>query len=101
MPKDLSDRQALAARWTELVKKVLPSMAQCHQWPVTEDHCFMRICLDCALGAPWHTVVRRPAIQHLSNYQLSEAIAVAERVVRTPSALDELNRQSISWRKQH
>jgi hypothetical protein len=100
MTKELSEREALAARWTALVQKVLPSMARQHQWPVTEDHCFMRICLDGALGAPWHTIVRRPAIRHLSDQQLSEAVAIAESVVRDPSTLGALNRQSLGWRKQ-
>jgi hypothetical protein len=99
MPQDPSEREELVTRWTVLVQEILPSMAKCHQWPMTEDHCFMRICLDGALGAPWHTIVRRPAIRHLSDQQLSEAIAVAESVIRSPPILDELNRQSISWRK--
>jgi hypothetical protein len=99
MTDDISDRKRLVARWTELVKNTLPSMAQRHQWPVNEDHCFMRICLDSALGAPWHTVVKHPAIRHLSNHQLTTAIAVAEGVVCHPKTLHALNRQSISWRK--
>lgn len=59
----------------------------------------MRVCLDAAIGAPWHLHVKRPAIRHLSAMQLAAAIAVAEDLVLAPGTLDALNRQSILWRK--
>ncbi len=74
-------------------------MAETCSWPISLDHCFMRVCLDTALGAPWHLIVRRPAIRHLTSEQLAAAITVAEGVVRAPETLEALNRQSIGWRK--
>jgi hypothetical protein len=93
-------RTELVARWNELVRKVLPGLAAQYRWPISQDHCFMRVCLDTALGAPWHTVIRRPAIRHLSDDQLAVAIAVAEALQPAPETLDALNRQSIRWRKE-
>jgi hypothetical protein len=94
-----SHRAMLIARWLELVRNILPGMSKQHSWPISQDHCFMRVCLDTALGAPWHTVIRRPAIRHLSDEQLGAAIMVAQALVLAPQALEAINRQSILWRK--
>jgi hypothetical protein len=58
----------------------------------------MRVCLDTALGAPWPTVVNRPAVRHLTDKQLLAAISVAQSLLKTPAILHELNQQSIQWR---
>ena len=92
-------RVALIERWLLLTNQTLPRMAEHQRWPVSQNHCFMRICLDTSLGAPWHTVVKKPALRHMSDSQLRDAVAVADRVVETPSLLFELNAQSIAGRK--
>lgn len=91
-------RLALLARWTLLTGTVLPAMAREHRWPITLDHCFMRVCLDTSLGARWDTMVRRPAIRHLDLSQLAAAVAQAERVAAEPSLLPTLNRASLRLR---
>ena len=73
-------------------------MANTHRWPIRFDHCFMRVCLDNALGTAWHTQVRRPAIRNLTDAQLRDAIAWAERIVADPAMLPPLNRRSLEWR---
>jgi hypothetical protein len=98
-PVDPCRRAELVARWGQLLRHVLPKVAVQHRWPITQDHCFMRVCLDTALGAPWHTIVKRPAIRHLSDDELAVAIAVAEGLMHEPETLDGLNQQSIRWRK--
>jgi hypothetical protein len=98
-PGDSCCRATLVAQWNALVRKALPSMAAQHRWPISQDHCFMRVCLDTAVGAPWHRVVKRPAIRNLSDDQLVAAIAIAEGLMLAPETLDALNRQSILWRK--
>ena len=92
------DRGALLGRWLDLTRTVLPAMAPAQKWPIRHDHCFMRICLDLAIGQRWDTVVRRPAIRHLSAEQLQAAVAVAERLVADPACLVALNRQSLALR---
>jgi len=93
-----SHREALEARWLALTREVLPAMAAAERWPIRLDHCFMRVCLDAAIGRPWHEAVRRPAIRHLTEAQLAAAIAVAERIRAEPALLPALNRQSLLGR---
>ena len=94
-----TERERLAARWLHLTRAVLPGMAGAQRWPIRFDHCFMRVCLDNALGRPWHEVVRRPAVRHLSAEQLQEAVAVAERIAADPDSLPGLNTASLAWRR--
>jgi hypothetical protein len=93
-----SARETLVARWLSLTRTILPALAEQNSWPIHNDHCFMRVCLDAALGGPWHLSVKRPAIANLTNQQLAAAIKIAEDLVRAPETLEALNRQSIAWR---
>ena len=93
------DRAAIVARWTELTREVLPEMAAAQRWPIRLDHCFMRVCLDAALGAPWTAAVDRPAVRTMSEAQLGTAIAVAESIVADPGSLSGLNEASLRGRR--
>ena len=73
-------------------------MAPGQGWPISADHCFMRVCLDAAIGARWDTKIARPAIRHLTVAQLARAIDIAERIAAQPSLLPALNRQSLAYR---
>ena len=94
----MTDRAALLARWLDLTRTTLPGMAAAHTWPIRLDHCFMRVCLDAAIGRPWHEAVRRPAVRHLTDAQLAAAVDVAERVARDPASLPALNEASLRLR---
>lgn len=93
-------RAALAATWNNLVRDKLPNMATHNNWPISLDHCFMRVCLDTVCGQPWHLAIKRPAIRHLTDEQLKRAMEVAQGLILDPASLDTLNRQSIEWRRQ-
>jgi hypothetical protein len=99
MPLEFATRLALNSSWLNLMKETLPSMANEHHWPISIDHCFMRVCLDTALGAPWHALVRLPAIRHLTNDQMSKAIGVAQSIISSPELLHALNQNSIQARR--
>lgn len=88
----------MQARWLDLTRRVLPGMAAAQRWPIRYDHCFMRVCLDHALGAAWHTAVRRPFLRHATDEQMRAAITWAERIVAEPGLLPELNQRSLQWR---
>ena len=92
-------RAAMLERWAALTREVLPDMAVAHLWPIRLDHCFMRVCLDAAVDAPWPTVVARPAVRHLSDEQLARAVAVAESIVADPGRIHALNERSIGMRR--
>ena len=96
---DGAERAARVARWLDLTRRILPAMADEHAWLIRQDHCFMRVCLDTALARPWREVVAVPAIRGLSDAQLEDAIAVAERVAAHPSTLPALNAASLDARR--
>ena len=90
---------ALIARWNDLTRRVLPGMAGAQGWPIRLDHCFMRVCLDHAVGDVWTAHIPRPAIAHMEMPILARAIAVAEGIRDQPGTLPLLNQQSLVWRK--
>ena len=94
-----SEREPLIERWLELTRCRMPAMAAEHRWPIRLDHCFMRVCLDEALGAPWPDVVRRPALRHMNHDQLAAAVRVAEGIVQRPETLGALNERSLQGRR--
>lgn len=92
-------RAALEERWLALTSERLPAMAGAQAWPIHLDHCFMRVCLDAALGAPWTNAVKRPALRHMSDVQLEAAVRIAEGIAASPDSLPELNRRSLDGRR--
>ena len=92
------ERERLLARWRLLTALVLPGMAAGCGWPIRLDHCFMRVCLDHAIGQRWDQVVRRPAVRHLTDAELGRAVAVAEAIERDPACLVALNAASLRMR---
>ena len=93
------DRESLERRWMELTRVVLPGMAALERWPIRNDHCFMRVCLDAVFGGVLHHSIARPAIRSLADDELAQAVAVAEGIVIAPETLRALNQQSLAWRR--
>lgn len=53
-------------------------------WPITLDHCFMRVALDHVFGQRWDTAIDRrngPAYRQLNATQLRTAISIAESML--------------------
>lgn len=92
----------LRNQYLELTNHVLPNLAASRHFPVRENHCFQRIILDNLLGCCWYEVLERkrePAYKQLSETQLEEAIALANRIIAQPdSYLQHLNQNSLNWR---
>lgn len=89
----------LIARWLELTRTILPGMASAAKWPISLDHCFMRVFLDHAVGERWDASVKRPAIKHMPTEKLRRAVLLGEIVVADPGRLAALNAQSLEWRR--
>lgn len=68
-------------------------------WPIRHDHCFMRVCLDAAVGRRWHEAIRRPATRHAPDAVLARAVALAERVRDAPDRLAALDAASRAMRR--
>ncbi len=89
---------ALRARWRDLVGRRLPALAAERRWPVRADHCFARILLDAAVGAPWRTRIAPPAWRNAPAPVLKEAVRLGEAAVAGMVDLGALNRRSRAMR---
>ena len=95
----LLDRPRLEAEWLTITRQTLPALAKTRRWPVSADHCFMRILLDTSHKTRWDNVVtRRPAYKHIGKAQLIAAIALGQQVAAGEVDLWALNAQSLRWR---
>ena len=96
---DAPERARLEAQWLTITRHTLPALAKTRNWPVSADHCFMRILLDTVHGGRWDRVVRgRPAYIHVDRERLAAAVALGESVVSGEEDLWPLNAQSLAWR---
>ena len=93
-----SRRDALVERWFGLTKTRLPRLSKTRDWPVSEDHCFMRIFLDNACEGVWSEQIKSPAYRNASEPTLEQAIALAEAVAEDEADLWALNARSLAWR---
>lgn len=92
----------LRSQYLELTNHVLPELAASRNFPVRHNHCFQRIILDNLFDCCWYEVLERkqaPAYQQLTEDQLEQAIAIANRIISQPdSYLQQLNQNSLNWR---
>lgn len=92
-------RAELEADWLHLTRVELPALAVERAWPVSADHCFQRILLDCACAGRWYDVIpKRPAYAHAPEDTLARAIALARAAVAGEVDMAALNRRSLTWR---
>ena len=97
---DPLERAKLEAEWLTLTRATLPALAKTRRWPVSADHCFMRILLDAVHKARWDCVVtKRPAYKHIGKAQLVAALALGQQVAAGEADLWSLNTQSLRWRE--
>lgn len=98
----MDERGDLEARYLELTRVELPSRAARNQWPIREDHCFMRILLDRLFEDCWYNHLSRrrgPAYRQLSDKQLRTLIGWAETLIQDDGELlAAWNRDSLWWR---
>lgn len=96
---DALERARLEAEWLTLTRQTLPALAKLRRWPVSADHCFMRILLDAVHEGRWDRVVQgRPAYKYIDIERLAAGVKLAERVVASETDLWALNTQSLAWR---
>ena len=96
---DIDHALRLRLRWRRLVEDELPGVAAARRWPVRLDHCFARILLDAACGAPWRTVIGAPAWRNAPRAILTTAIALGEACLAGDADLAALNRKSLAMRR--
>ena len=101
MSEEIKRMQDIIQVYMHLTKEVLPSIAKKKKpdWPVYEDHCFQRIVLDTICGGVWYEHLKRPAYENLTNEQTKLAVELCENIINGKAKLNQLNQQSISWRR--
>lgn len=104
-PTEKDDIDSFRERWTHLYASHLPALAKArdpaqNHWPVHLDHCFARIILDNAIGIdkPWTQAIKSPAVRNMTVEQLSNALALGEKVANGEADLVELDRVSLKLR---
>ena len=92
-------RDEWIARFKRLTEQALPERARAERWPLRNDHCFKRVCLDHAVQDEWYRHIRKPAERHIAGEALERAVRCAEELLAGDEALlRERNRQSLHWR---
>lgn len=95
------NRPDLLMRYFDLTRNALPARAHRERWVVRADHCFQRIILDNVVSDAWRNQLTapRPAYQQLSDEQLRQAVALANRIEEEGDGLlRSLNQNSLEWR---
>jgi len=91
-------QDALRRRWRDLVERRLPTAAGDRDWPIHLDHCFARVLLDNAVGAPWRTQIAPPAWQNAPPDTLARAVALGEAALDGREDMATLNSRSLALR---
>ena len=100
-----SSRGQLEARYKDLFNVALPDKAMEKQWPISQNHCLMRIALDHYCGRCWYDRwdQRKGAMASMSTAELQGVIQVAERMLQDGGQggagfVGELHRRSLAYR---
>jgi hypothetical protein len=95
------DIASLRETYLRKVTETLPQQARARgDWPICQDHCFSRVVLDNVFEDEWYDHVDgRPAYEHLSVAELTQAIEIADRMLEgeRPTVV-ELHANSLQWR---
>ncbi|MEL7485720.1 MAG: N-acetyltransferase, partial [Pseudomonadota bacterium] len=65
---------------------------------VSRDHCFARILLDAACGAPWRSRIPAPAWRNAPAPVLREAVRLGEAAIAGEIDMSRLNQHSLALR---
>lgn len=100
-PFESAEHKKNLKQFLHYANNVLPSIAAAKKkaWPISHDHCFMRVILDNVCGCAWYDVIPSPAYQNLSEEYAIAAAQLAERIACESVSLHTLNERSKQWRK--
>ena len=63
-----------------------------------DNHCYLRIALDNAIGNKWDTVVKQPAYKNLTKENLESVRSLLKLYGANKGILFEHNQNSLKWR---
>lgn len=68
-------------------------------YPVSADHCFLRIAYDALFPGPWDQYIDKPAWKHLSLSQTEMVQQLLNEMIHDPAACRRLNAESLKKRR--
>jgi len=68
-------------------------------YPVSADHCFLRIAYDALFPGPWDQYIDKPAWKHLSFSQTEIVQQLLNEMIHDPAACRRLNAESLKKRR--
>ena len=91
-------REEIKKEIYHLVNEVYPKQAKLNNWPVCENHCFLRIIYDNIFNDCWykHLDKNKTVLDQLDNIQLLRALRYARMLSRK---INFLNQRSLGFRK--
>lgn len=90
-------REEIKKEIYHLVNEVYPKQAKLNNWPVCENHCFLRIIYDNVFNDCWynHLDKNKNVLDQLDNIQLLRALRYARMLSRK---INFLNQRSLGFR---
>ena len=67
-------------------------------YPVSADHCFLRIAYDALFPGPWDQYIGKPAWKHLSQTQIKTVQELLSKMLEDPAICRKLNIESLKKR---
>lgn len=89
------------ARLKELANVEFPAIARAENYPITQNHCFLRVVYDHLFQDKWQRILsnKKPAIHQLSAGQLDAAIAIGDEMLKSRILVERLNEESLKFRE--
>lgn len=95
-----SPKAKLKEHLRHLANEIFPEIAAREGYPITENHCLLRVVYDQLFQGKWQDQIsiNGPLINSLTEKQLIQAIQLAALVISDKSTCQKMNAQSLEWR---
>ena len=68
-------------------------------YPISADHCFLRVAYDALFPDPWDRHLAKPAWKHLSLAQTEMVQQLLTEMIHDPATCQKLNSESLKKRR--
>lgn len=75
------------------------SKSKASSYPISADHCFLRVAYDALFPGPWDRHLPKPAWKHLSPTQTETVQRLLTEMINDPAACRKLNSESLKKRR--
>lgn len=81
------------------ILQIAEELAQQYPQASFQNHCYLRIAYDVALGGRWDQIVASPAYQHLNPKTFSQAFKLLRAMYEDYYLVEKLNQVSLKYRE--